>query len=34
MAESITWDFGEMLAKESARNLFILKLLELAETHK
>ena len=34
MSASITWDFGEMLSKESARDLFMLKLLELAKTNK
>ncbi|NLM53128.1 MAG: transketolase [Firmicutes bacterium] len=31
---AITWDFAEMLAKESARDKFMLKLLELAKTNK
>ena len=31
---AITWDFAEMLAKESARDKFMLKLLELAKSNK
>ena len=34
MPDRITWDFAEMLSKASARDLFMLKLLELAETNK
>jgi len=31
---AVTWDFAEMLSKESARDKFMLKLLELAATNK
>lgn len=34
MSKGLTWDFGEMLRTGSARDVFMLKLLELAQTNK
>lgn len=34
MASGLTWDFGAMLSKGSAKDMFMIKLLELAKTNK
>jgi transketolase len=34
MSQGLTWDFGAMLGKGSARDIFMHKILEIAETRK